>query len=109
LQERLIDRDGFTSLAQVSPSRLAQALGYPVHRADLGDFDMHPLERFPTRMLMLVRSAVEDGIITAGDAAETLATSSQEIRQLLARPPIAPDEQHIQQDLEAAAFAHRAS
>jgi Zn-dependent peptidase ImmA (M78 family) len=108
LQERLIDRATFDTLAQVSPSRLAQALGYPVHPADMGDFDMHPLERFPGHMLLLVRSALQEGVITPGDAAETLRTSREEIRQLLARPPIEPDEQHIQWDLEAAAFANRA-
>jgi Zn-dependent peptidase ImmA (M78 family)/transcriptional regulator with XRE-family HTH domain len=108
LQERLIDRDTYADLAAVSPSRLARSLGYPIHRADMGDFTMHPLERFPGRMLVLVRTAVEEGAITPGDAAETLGTSGQEIRQLLARPPIEPDEQRIQQDLEAAAFAHKA-
>jgi Zn-dependent peptidase ImmA (M78 family)/DNA-binding XRE family transcriptional regulator len=107
LQEKLIDREVFGELAQVSPSRLAEALGYPVHPADMGHFDMHPLERFPGRMLLMVRSALENGVITLGDAAETLGTSTQEIRQLLAHPPIPPEEQHIQQDLEAAAFAHR--
>lgn len=107
LQERLIDRATFDELAEVSPSRLARSLGYPVHRADMGDFDVHPLERFPGRMLVLVRSAVEEGVITPGDAAETLSTSTQEIGQLLARPPIEPDEQRIQQDLEAAAFANK--
>lgn len=107
LQERLIDRATFTKLAEVSPSRLAQSLGYPVDQADMGDFDMHPLERFPTRMLMLVRHALEVGVITPGDAAETLGTSMQEVGQLLARPSIRPDEQRVQQDLEAAAFAHK--
>lgn len=107
LQEHLIDRETFDELAQVSPSRLAQALGYPVHPADMGDFAMHPLARFPSRMLALVRDALEQGAITPRDAAETLGTSSEEIRQLLARPPIARDEQRAQQDLEAAAFAHK--
>ena len=107
LQERLIDRTTFEMLAQVSPSRLARALGYPVNPADMGDFTRHPLDRFPGRMLLLVRAALEDGVITPGDAAETLGTSIDEIRQLLARPPIEPDEQHIQRDLEEAAFAHR--
>ena len=107
LQERLIDRATFEMLAQVSPSRLAQALGYPVDPADMGDFARHPLDRFPGRMLLLVRAAVEDGVITPGDAAETLGTSTDEIRQLLAQPPIEPDEQHIQRDLEEAAFAHK--
>jgi predicted HTH domain antitoxin len=74
----------------------------------MGDFDMHPLGRLPRRMLMLVRTALEQGIITFGDAAETLGTSTEEVRHLLARPPIEPDEQHIQRDLEAAAFAHKA-
>lgn len=108
LQERLIDRTIFDKLAQVSPNRLAQALGYPVHPADMGHFDMHPLERFPGRMLELVRLTLEQGVITPGDAAETLGTSTEEIRHLLARPPIEPDEQHIQRDLEAAAFANKA-
>jgi Zn-dependent peptidase ImmA (M78 family)/transcriptional regulator with XRE-family HTH domain len=108
LQEHLIDQPAFEELAQVSPSRLAQALGYPVHPADMGEFTMHPLARFPSRMLILVRDALEQGLITSADAAETLGTSSQETRQLLARPPIASDEQRIQQDLEAAAFAHKA-
>jgi Zn-dependent peptidase ImmA (M78 family)/transcriptional regulator with XRE-family HTH domain len=109
LQEHLIDHPTFEELAQVSPSRLAQALGYPIHPADMGDFTMHPLARFPSRMLVLVRDALEQGFITPRDAAETLGTSSQEARQLLARPPIARDEQRIQQDLEAAAFAHKTS
>jgi hypothetical protein len=109
LQEKLIDRATFDELAQVSPSRLAQGLGYPVHPADMGDFAMHPLGRFPSRMLVLVRDALEHGAITSGDAAETLGTSSEEIRQLLARPPIERDEQRVQEDLEAAAFAHKAS
>jgi Zn-dependent peptidase ImmA (M78 family)/transcriptional regulator with XRE-family HTH domain len=108
LQEHLIDRVTFEELAQVSPSRLAQALGYPVHPADMGDFTMHPLARFPSRMLVLLREALEHGAITPGNAAETLGTTTEEIRQLLARPPIQRDEQRIQQDLEAAAFAHKA-
>jgi Zn-dependent peptidase ImmA (M78 family)/DNA-binding XRE family transcriptional regulator len=108
LQEHLIDRATFDELAQVSPSRLAAALGYPVDPADMGDFDMHPLARFPARMLVLVRTALENGVITPGDAAETLGTSTEEIRQLLARPPIARDERRAQRDLEAAAFAHKA-
>ncbi|MGH2843780.1 MAG: ImmA/IrrE family metallo-endopeptidase [Solirubrobacteraceae bacterium] len=108
LQEHLIDRSTFDELAQVSPNRLADALGYPVDPADMGDFDMRPLRRFPARMLVLVRTALENGAITPGDAAETLGTTTEEIRQLLARPPIERDERLVQQDLEAAAFAHRA-
>jgi Zn-dependent peptidase ImmA (M78 family) len=108
LQERLINQTTFEKLAQVSPSRLAHALGYPVDPADMGDFARHPLDRFPGRMLLLIRTAVENGLITPGDAAETLGTSTDEIRQLVARPPIEPDEQHIQQDLEEAAFANKA-
>ena len=108
LQEHLIDRIAFDELAQVSPSRLAQALGYPVHPADMGDFATHPLARFPSRMLILVRDALEKGIITVEKAADILGTSSLEIRTFLALPPIACDEKFIQQDLEAAAFAHKA-
>ena len=107
LQERLIDRATFDALAEVSPSRLARALGYRVQPADMGDFDIHPLERFPGRMLALVRAGVEHGTMTAGDAAETLGTSTEEVRQLLGRPSIEPGEERAQRDLEDAAFAHK--
>jgi Zn-dependent peptidase ImmA (M78 family)/transcriptional regulator with XRE-family HTH domain len=107
LQERLIDQTAFKDLAAVSPSRLARAQGYPVHQADMGNFDMHPLERFPARMLALVRGALDEGLVTPGDAAETLGTSIHEIRQFLARPAINSEEQRVQQDFEAAAFAHK--
>jgi hypothetical protein len=107
LQERLISKEVFDGLAQISPRRLARGLGYPVHRADAGDFQMHPLERLPSRVLGLFRAAVEDGVVTPGDAAETLGTSTEDVRQLLSRPPVEPTEQQAQLDLEAAAFAHR--
>lgn len=74
----------------------------------MGDFTMHPLARFLSRMLVLVRDALDQRVITPGDAAETLGTGLKEIHQLLARPPIARDEQRVQKDLEAAAFAHKA-
>lgn len=107
LQEKLISREAFDALADVSPSRLAEALGYPVHPADLGSFQLHPLERFPARMLLLARAALERSIITRGDAAEILGTSPEEIRQLLSRPTAGEDDRHLQIDLEAAAFANR--
>ncbi len=107
LQERLISRDTFDGLADVSPSRLAQALGYPVNPADLGSFQLHQLERFPARMLLLVRIALERSAITRGDAAEILGTSTEEVRQLLSRPAAGDDDRRLQLDLEAAAFANR--
>lgn len=107
LQERLISRADFDALAGVSPSRLAQALGYPVHPADLGSYQLHPLERFPARVLLLVRTAVERSAITRGDAAEILGTSTEEVRQLLSRPAAGDDDRHLQEDLEAAALASR--
>jgi Zn-dependent peptidase ImmA (M78 family) len=107
LQERLISREGFDALAEVSPSRLAQALGYPVHPADMGSFELHPLEHFPARMLLLVRTAIERSAITRGDAAEILGTSTEEVRQLLSRPAAGDEDRHLQDDLEAAAFANR--
>lgn len=107
LQERLITQQTYDALSDVSPSRLARSLGYAVHPADLGSFALHPLERFPTKMLLLVRTALERSVITRGDAAETLGTSTEEVRQLLARPAAGADDRHAQHDLEAAAFAHR--
>jgi Zn-dependent peptidase ImmA (M78 family) len=107
LQEKLIAREEFDALGEVSPSRLAQALGYGVHPADLGSFQLHPLERFPTRLLLLVRTALDQAAITRGDAAEILGTSTEEIRQLLSRPAAGDEDRHLQSDLEAAAFANR--
>jgi Zn-dependent peptidase ImmA (M78 family) len=107
LQERLISRDAYDALADVSPSRLAHGLGYAVHPADLGSFELHTLERFPARMLLLVRTALDRGLITKGDAAQTLGTSIEEIRRLLVRPTAAGEDRHLQDDLEAAAFANR--
>jgi Zn-dependent peptidase ImmA (M78 family)/transcriptional regulator with XRE-family HTH domain len=107
LQERLITRSEYEALAETSPSRLAQALGYRVHPADMGTYHLHPLAAQPTRVLLLVRAALERSVITPGDAAEVLGTSSEEIRQLLARPGAVGDERHVQQDLEDAVFANR--
>lgn len=107
LQEKLISRDAYDALADASPSRLAQALGYRVHPADMGSYDIHPLEAQPTRVLLLVRAALERKAITLGDAAEVLGTSTEEIRQLLARPGPVEGERRAQQDLEDAAFANR--
>jgi Zn-dependent peptidase ImmA (M78 family)/transcriptional regulator with XRE-family HTH domain len=107
LQEKLVSRESYEALADVSPSRLARVLGYSVHPADMGTFELHPLERFPTRMLLLVRTALERSIITRGDAAETIATGTEVIRQLLARPTAGDEDRRVQQDLEAAAFANR--
>jgi Zn-dependent peptidase ImmA (M78 family) len=107
LQEKLITREDFDALADASPIRLAQALGYRVHPADLGTYDLHPLAAQPTRVLLLVRAALEHAVITPGDAAEVLGASTEEVRQLLARPRPAEGERRAQQDLEAAAFANR--
>lgn len=107
LQERLISQDEYDALAEASPSRLALALGYRVHPADLGSYDLHPLVAQPARVLLLARAALERSVITPGDAAEVLGTSTEEIRQLLARPRPAEDERRAQQDLVNAAFANR--
>jgi len=108
LQEKLITQRDFDTLAEVSPSRLALALGYSVHPADVGSYDLHPLQAHPLRMLLLVRAALERGVITQGDAAEILATSTEEIRQLLAQPRQEVEERRAQQDLQDAVFANRA-
>lgn len=107
LQEKLISRGAFDALANISPSRLAQSLGYPVHPADMGSFQLHPLERFPARMLLLVRTALERSAITRGDAAEILGTSTEEVRQLLSQPAASDEDRRLQEDLEAAALAGR--
>ncbi|MDA8182880.1 MAG: XRE family transcriptional regulator [Actinomycetota bacterium] len=107
LQERLISRSDYDALGETSPSRLAMALGYRVHPADLGSYELNPLASHPSRVLLLVRAALEHGVITQGDAAEILGTSTEEIRQLRARPGATGDERRVQQDLENAAFGAR--
>jgi predicted HTH domain antitoxin len=94
-------------LAEASPSRLAQALGYSVDPADMGDYELQPLEAQPTRVLLLVRAALERSVVTLGDAAQVLGTSTEEVRQLLARPRAGLEERRAQRDLEDAAFANR--
>ena len=106
-QERLISASDYDALGEVSPSRLAKALGYRVHPADLGSYELNPLEAQPTRVLLLVRAALERDVITPGDAAETLGTSTEEIRQLRFRPVPADEERRAQQDLEDAVFGKR--
>jgi Zn-dependent peptidase ImmA (M78 family) len=86
LQTRLISQSKYEELRGFSPTKLAQALGYEVHPADVGNHDLGPLERFPDRMLRLIRAAVARGVMTVGDAAETLDVSRDEVMRLTARP-----------------------
>ena len=94
LQEKLITAGEYDALAETSPSRLAQALGYP---DDAGGLD--PLAAQPGRVLLLVRAALERSAITAGDAAEVLGTGTEEVRQLVAAGE--------RRDFEDAASGHR--
>ena len=73
----------------------------------MGSYELGPLEVHPTRVLLLVQNALERQAITPGDAAEVLGTSTEEIRQLLARPGAGDDERRATKDLEDAAFANR--
>jgi Zn-dependent peptidase ImmA (M78 family)/transcriptional regulator with XRE-family HTH domain len=107
LQEKMITQAQYDALADASPGQLALALGYKVHPADLGDYDLHPLAAQPARVLLLVRAALLKSVITPGDAAEALGTSTEEIRQLMATTKPDETERRIQQDLEDAAFANR--
>jgi Zn-dependent peptidase ImmA (M78 family)/transcriptional regulator with XRE-family HTH domain len=84
LEEKLITSAEYDALAETSPSRLAQALGYPAHPADAGGDGLRPLAAQPARVLALVRAALERSAITPGDAAEILGTGTEEVRQLLA-------------------------
>jgi Zn-dependent peptidase ImmA (M78 family)/transcriptional regulator with XRE-family HTH domain len=93
-QEKLITPGEYDALADTSPSRLAQALGYP---DDAGGLD--PLAAQPGRVLLLVRAALERSAITPGDAAEILGTGTEEVRQLLAAGG--------RRDLEGAASGRR--
>ena len=85
-QEGLVPERDDQELRQISPSRLASTLGYEVNPADLGDYAMRPFDRFPGPMVRLMRRAVAEGLVTTGDAAETLGLSTEEILHLLDRP-----------------------
>jgi Zn-dependent peptidase ImmA (M78 family)/transcriptional regulator with XRE-family HTH domain len=99
LEEKLITPAEYDALAETSPGRLAQALGYPAHPADAGGDGLRPLAAQPARVLLLVRAALERSAITPGDAAEILGTGTEEVRQLLAAGG--------RRDLQDAASGHR--
>jgi hypothetical protein len=46
-QEGHLDEEDYEALGKISPSALARRLGYPVNPADLGEYDLAPLDRFP--------------------------------------------------------------
>jgi Zn-dependent peptidase ImmA (M78 family) len=102
-QENLISEEVYQELRQISPSRLALALGYEVNPADLGDYRIHPLDRFPGRLLRLVRRAIVDGLVTRGDAAETLGVSLEEVLPLLERPQVQASELRALEEIEGGA------
>ena len=102
-QERLITAKQYEALGRISPSTLAKRLGYPVNPADLGDYELPPLDRFPDRMLRLIRAAIVRRLITRGDAAETLGVSVEDVLVLLEQPEAGAPERRVLQDLERAA------
>ncbi len=102
-QEGLITEKDYDALGRVSPSTLARRLGYPINPADLGSYELPPLERFPDRMLRLVRAAVLRRKITRGDAAETLGVSVEDVLLFLENPRAASAERRALKDLEQAA------
>lgn len=102
-QERLIPEDAYQNLREVSPSKLALALGYEVNPADLGDYRIHSLDRIPRRMLRLVSNAIAKGVMTRGDAAESLGVSTEDILQLLDRPRANASEVRALEEIEGGA------
>jgi Zn-dependent peptidase ImmA (M78 family)/transcriptional regulator with XRE-family HTH domain len=104
-QEGFLSEEQYEALGRISPSTLARQLGYPVNPADLGDYELSPLDRFPDRFLRLVQAAIRRKVITPGDAAETLGVSIEDILALLARPGASQSERRVLKDLESAARA----
>jgi Zn-dependent peptidase ImmA (M78 family)/DNA-binding XRE family transcriptional regulator len=102
-QEGFLTQEQYEGLGRISSSTLARRLGYPVNPADLGDYELPPLDRFPDRMLRLVRAAILRKEITRGDAAETLGVSVEDVLALLDRPRAGPTERRALKDLEGAA------
>ncbi|HXH07188.1 MAG TPA: XRE family transcriptional regulator [Vicinamibacterales bacterium] len=102
-QEGFLSPEAYETLGKISPSTLARRLGYPVNPADLGDYELAPLDRFPDRFLRLVQAAIRRRVITRGDAAETLGVSVEDVLVLLDRPRADQAERHVLRDLEGAA------
>lgn len=103
LQEGLVSQKQYEALGRISPSTFARRLGYPVNPADLGDYELPPLDRFPDRMLRLVRVAILRKHVTPGDAAETFGVSVEDVRLLLDPPRAGRTERQVLRDLEKAA------
>lgn len=106
-QERLISGDEYEELKGVSSSKLALSLGYEVHPADLGDYELPPLERLPDRMLRLLARAVMEGTITRGDAAETLGLSLEDLLSLTEQPQADERDRAAVTDMERATRIER--
>jgi Zn-dependent peptidase ImmA (M78 family)/DNA-binding XRE family transcriptional regulator len=104
-QEGFLTQEQYEALGRISPSTLARQLGYPVNPADLGDYELSPIDRFPDRFLRLVQAAIRRKVVTPGDAAETLGISVEDILALLARPGASQSERRVLKDLESAARA----
>lgn len=102
-QEKFISESEYKRLREISPSGMSEAMGYPLHPADLGDYKLRPLDRFPDRMLRLVRTAVNKKVITRGDAAETLGVSLEDATRLLGSPKAGEAERRAISDLEEVA------
>lgn len=102
-QENLISEETYQELREVSPSKLAVALGYEVNPADLGDYGIRALDCFPARMLRLFHRAIASGAVSRGDAAETLGLSLEEILHLQDRPRIDAAELRALEEIEGGA------
>jgi Zn-dependent peptidase ImmA (M78 family)/transcriptional regulator with XRE-family HTH domain len=101
LQEGLIEQRHYEHLSQVAPTKLARALGYPADPCDERG-EVNPLDRFPPKMLRLVRSAILKDQITDGDAAETLGVSLEDIGHLVQDPRAGERERRSLKELSKA-------
>lgn len=97
---RLIDPAQYDRLAKISPVSLARSLGLPVNPADVGDYKIAPLQRFPGRMLRLVRTSIVKEAITEGAAAELLGVSRGDVNDLLVMPQVDAASAQARRDYE---------
>lgn len=96
--EKMIKEDEYEKLRQVSPTKLARALGY-APESDVSTMTS-PLDALPYRMLRLVRTALDRELISVGDAAETLGVSREDIMRLDANPAADDDQKARIRELE---------
>ena len=107
-QVNLITSDTFEAFKQVQPVLFAQQLGYePSDEEFEQDVERWRIRRFPPKFLLLVRSAIREGVISMSTAANLTALSIDEIEELMREEePVDADTRAEVDDFQAAGMVN---